>query len=625
VSALLQQAAFLLSSERFQEGLLAAIQGLTLDPLNVDLGNIAGVCAALLGSHEHAKSFWLRLCSAGAGNSQTYFNLGLSHKRKGQHADAEQCFRQAVVLDAANTAAHVELGTLLMARHEDQEAEQCFRQAITLDPGDSHTHCTLGLLLARRQRYDEAERCYRQAISLSPADVAAHCNLGVLLAERKCHGEAEAYYRKAIGLDPARGAVYTNLGQLLEECGRDEEAEQCYRDAMRHSPEHADAHSNLANLLARQGRVNEAEQYHRQAIALQPHAASAYSNLGVLLADYGREEEAEAEFRKAIALDEGYARARLNLAFLLLRQGKFAEGWDYHEARYDSRWAGQSNPPHFSFPQWRGEDLTGKSLLIWPEQGFGDFIQSCRYVPILKRHGAAHISLACRGPLAALMHTLEGVDDVFVVGDSTTAIGPYDYWTYPLSIPLHCKTTLDTIPAHLPYLHAAPERILKWASRLPREGFRIGLAWKGNPHHANDKDRSLPSLEMLNPLWSVPGIQFVSLQRDNGKEEGLQAPDGMPLLDVGSDIEDFSDAAAIVGQLDLVICVDTAMAHLTGALGKPCWILLPAYKTDWRWLHGRDDSPWYPEIMRLFRQQARGDWVSVIAEVRSALCEAAGV
>jgi len=311
---------------------------------------------------------------------------------------------------------------------------------------------------------------------------------------------------------------------------------------------------------------------------------------------------------------------------MLLLQGRYDEGWREYEARYSSDLPEPDRfpyPDRAPFPPWRGEPLAGKSLLIWPEQGYGDEIQFCRYLPLLKRQGAARITLVCKPPLKALMETVEGADAVLSSDDVAEAVAPHDYWTYPLSIPLHCKTTVETIPARLPYLRAPREHAVRWSSRLPSDGFRVGLVWKGSDIHKSDSYRSLPDLATLAPLWTVPGVRFISLQKGRGEDEALHPPAGQALLHLGAGIADFADTAAIMKQLDLVISIDTAAAHLAGALAKPCWVLLPAYRCDWRWLQAREDSPWYPGVMRLFRQAPGGDWSGVVQEIKRALMKEA--
>jgi hypothetical protein len=245
-------------------------------------------------------------------------------------------------------------------------------------------------------------------------------------------------------------------------------------------------------------------------------------------------------------------------------------------------------------------------------------IQFCRYSVVLKAMGAARISVVCHPGLKVLFGTLSGVDEVFSFNESVPASG-WDFWTPPMSLPHYCQTRLDSVPAPIPYLAAHPASVEKWFRQLP-SGLRVGLVWKGNPRFENDGDRSLPSLAALAPLGRVAGVRFVSLQKGPGEDEARCPPPGLSVLALGDALADFADTAALVTNLDLVISVDTAVAHLAGALGKPCWVLLPDYRTDWRWLSERSDTPWYPERMRLFRQPSGSDdWSSVVVAVGEAL------
>ena len=425
---------------------------------------------------------------------------------------------------------------------------------------------------------------------------------------------AEDCFRKAVQIAPDFAEAYANLGLMLDKRNDTEAAEICFRRSMELDPAYSETHLNLGVLLANGKRFIEAETAYRLAIALKPHSPAGWSNLGVLYACMKREREAEQCHRTAMSLDESYAAARFNLSYLLLRQGRFDEGWHCLEAR---NWYA-ALAAHLSCPRWQGEVLAGKSLLIGYEAGHGDMIQFCRYAAVLKAQGAASITMICHPALKALFASLEGADAVISFDEQIPATG-WDFWTPLLSIPHYCKTRIDSIPARIPYLHVPPNRIAKWASFLPEDGLRVGLAWKGNPLFENDTDRSLPSLDVLAPLWAVPGVCFVSLQKGAGEGEAAQPPGGLPLINLGPQLEDFADTAAAVANLDLVICVDTAIAHLTGALGKPCWVMLPEYKTDWRWLADRTDSPWYPGIMRLFRQPAMGNWTAVVTGLVTAL------
>ncbi|WP_153116333.1 tetratricopeptide repeat protein [Rhodocyclus tenuis] len=436
--------------------------------------------------------------------------------------------------------------------------------------------------------------------------------------------QAEASFREAIGLVPAFAEAHANLALLLDQSGNKVEAEEHYRLALDCNPECVQTQLNFGAMLAQQKRFAEAEHAYRRALALRPDSAVAWSNLGVLQACCKDEAAAETSYRRAIALDADYALARFNFSYLLLRQGRFDEGWACLEAR---DWYAPLER-HLTCPRWRGEDLDGKSILIGFEAGHGDMIQFCRYAALLKERGAARVDLLCHPGLKTLFATLAAVDQLIGLDDELPATD-WDYWTPPMSIPFHCRTRLETIPVSLPYLHADPEKAARWAALLQladvdgaasgRRELRVGLVWKGNPHFENDVERSLPGLPLLAALGSLAGVRFVSLQRGAGEDEAADPPAGLHLMNLGPQLADFSATAAVIANLDLVISVDTAVAHLAGAMGKPCWLLLPDYKTDWRWLTGRSDSPWYPGVMRLFRQPAGGGWGPVIDEVRHAL------
>ncbi len=454
------------------------------------------------------------------------------------------------------------------------------------------------------------------APSSAPSSEAAAAQLfleGARLLSTQDAAGAEAAFRAALQAAPGLAEAHANLGLVLEQRGATGEAEACYHRSIEINPGLLETHLNLAGLLTLQRRFGEAEAACAHALALNRDDARVWSNLGVLYAAWKAEAEAEECLRRAIALDGAYDKPRFNLAYVLLRQGRFAEGWACLEAR--DWYAAQAG--RLACPRWQGEPLAGQSILIGCEAGHGDMVQLCRYAAVLKDRGARRVTLLCQPALVRLFGGLPAVDEVLALGQPLPA-GDWDFWTPPLSIPHHCATRLDSIPGPLPYLHVPPASQAAWAARLPG-GCRVGLVWKGNPRFENDAERSLPHLELLAPLGSVPGIRFVSLQKGAGEDEARQPPAGLPLLDLGAQMEDFADTAAVVASLDLVISVDTAVAHLAGALGKPCWLLLPDHMTDWRWLADRSDSPWYPGVMRLFRQRASGHWPELIEEVRVAL------
>jgi hypothetical protein len=433
---------------------------------------------------------------------------------------------------------------------------------------------------------------------------------------------AEACFRDAVDQSPALGEAHANLGWLAEAAGRLDEADGHYRRARMLRPSQPTIHLNHGVLLARLKRFDEALAVSWRAIELDAESAPAWSNLGVLLVQLGRHPDAEACCRRALALNPEHAGAHVNLAYLCLRDGRWDEGWAHYGRRgWQCDLTGRA-----ACPRWQGEPLDGRAVLVGLEGGYGDMIQFSRFATVLKQAGARRVTLLCPPPLRALLSTLDGVDELLPWDAPLAPLAParWDCWTSATSVPRHLGTRLDTLPAARSYLRADPAAVAGWQARMqarmqaqgPSTGLRIGLVWKGNPGFENDDERSLPSIDVLAPLATLPGVQFISLQKGAGEEEATRAP---VALHLGGEIESFADTAAIVQALDLVICVDTAIAHLAGALGKPCWVLLPWQMTDWRWLADREDSPWYPGSLRLFRQARRGDWAPVVAMLGEAL------
>ena len=443
----------------------------------------------------------------------------------------------------------------------------------------------------------------------------------ILDALRKA--DAQRYWQMAVEADPRFAQAHYNLGVLQHGAEQWAQAEASYRQALDIRPDYLDAHNNLCALLKACDRFAEAEQACRQALSVLPDRPVLLHNLGTVLVELGRLTEAEAAYRKALSIDSHYADAKSKLGALLLSTGRFNEGWAAFEARYDPQLTDRTAfPPNVSYPQWRGQSLQGKAVLVWQEQGFGDMIQFGRYLGLLKALCAAWITLACAPILHRLFSAVPDIDAV-VDSNSELARAPYDYWILPLSIPHWVGTTLDWIPPAV-YLKPDAELVKKWRHRLSGLArFKVGLVWKGHAGHGNDRHRSLPSLETLRPLLNLPAISFVSLQKGQAEGEAAALVGGPPVLDAVPDIVDFADSAALIAQLDLLICVDTAVAHLAGSLGTPCWVMLPATGLDWRWVRGRTDSPWYPGTMRLFRQARPGEWAPVVEQVARACMEAA--
>jgi hypothetical protein len=398
-----------------------------------------------------------------------------------------------------------------------------------------------------------------------------------------------------------------------------------YDRAIAIEPQYAEAHTNRGVVLKELGRFEPALASHDQAIAITPDCAEAYSNRGVLLYELKRVDAALASYTEAIALRPDYARAYENRAYAFLLSGNFDQGWSDYEwrSKYDD---GSScvQIDRFAQPLWLGEEsIAGKTILLHGEQGLGDRIQFCRYATLVAARGATVI-LEAPGPLKDLFSHVEGVTRIVARGG---ALPHFDYQCPLLSLPLAFKTTLSTIPADVPYLKSSPEKIRYWGEVLgDKTKLRVGLVWSGGfrpdqPELASVNGRRNIPLAQLAPL-NHPGIEFYSLQKGQPAESELAGLiegnwDGPPLIDFSDRLRDFSDTAALMEHLDLVISVDTSTAHLAGALGKPVWIL-NRFDTCWRWLLDRTDSPWYPTVS-LYRQQSAGDWAGVVERVRADL------
>jgi Flp pilus assembly protein TadD len=469
--------------------------------------------------------------------------------------------------------------------------------------------------LLAQKRYEEAEAAYRAAIDGSPRDPALFFGLGIALWELGRYEEAERAQRAALALQPDSAEAHYELGNALNLQRRYEEAQTAFERAVALRPKLAEAHTNLARVLLELRRPEEAAARCRRALALTPAHWPSHAVLGNALRELGRAREAETAFRRAIALAPAaeVAMPKYNLGTLLLARTQFGEAWPLYECRLEVRhreWLNSIDAaPAFAFPRWQGEPASGKRLLVWPEQGFGDAITFARFAPLLADRGV-HVTLACRAPTKALLASVRGAEVVDVANPGAG----FDFWTYIGSLPHHLGA--DSIPG-IPYLSAAPPRVSAWRERLPKSGRKVGLVWKGRPDFRRDRYRSLSSITELRPLWDARGVSFVALQK--GVDEELAPPPDQPFLHLGPAVRDFADSAAIVSQLDLVITSDTAMAHLAGALGKPVWVLIPSYSRDWRWPAAGARCPWYPDVMRLFHQSADGSWQKAVNSMRDAL------
>jgi Flp pilus assembly protein TadD len=461
-------------------------------------------------------------------------------------------------------------------------------------------------------RFAEAESICRQILAQQPGHLDALNLLSVLAAQAGRLDSAIELLGRAIAVNPNVADYHSNLGGLQQQVGRLDQAAVSLRRALSLQPNHAVAHYNLGLIFAQQGMFEQAIAAHRQALKLQPDMVLALIALGNALTRVRQFEQAGHAYRRAIQLKSDSVEAHWNYALLQLRMGDFERGWEEHEWRWHVRSSEFSPPQSFAQPLWNGGDLRGKTILLHAEQAFGDTLQFARYVPLVAQRGG-RVVLQTYPELVRVLKGLQGAEEI--VGRGTPLPG-FGVHCPLLSLPRLFSTRLNTIPRQVPYLRAEPQLVEQWNRRLePYRGqFKVGLVWAGRQAQMDGGDRSI-ALAQLAPLSRIGVDVFFSLQM--GSPAGQAPPPGMNLIDWTGDLRDFADTAALIANLDLIISVDTAVAHLAGAMGKPVWVLL-LYVSDWRWLLNRDDSPWYP-TMRLFRQRAIGDWTTAIGALAEKL------
>jgi len=596
---------------------------------------------------EEAKQLYLRVLAIDEKHARSLYGLGLIAHASGDCEDAVRRLREAIAMNPGDAACHAGLGASLQALGKGDEAASEYRLALKLDPNDAAAHNNFAGLLQRAGNLEDAKLHYERAIALRPGFAAAYCNLGTVLQNRndlaaavaclqkalalkpdlaEAHNnlglvlrkmgrldEAAAHYERAVALRPDYAEAWSNFGVLLRQMGKLEESAACFVKALHLRPGSAEAFDNLGNTLRDMGRLAESVACHERALALRPDGAQAHNNLGYTLRKQGKLAESRASYEQALHLDPGSPDIRWNLSLLDLLEGNLTDGWLHYEVRFERE---ENRPRSFPKPAWRGEPLNGARILLHAEQGLGDSMQFLRYVPLVHAAGGRVILNVPRA-LHRLAARLSGVDTLTVDDEP---LPPFDWHCPLMSLPLAFRTTLDSIPAQIPYL-TVPEEARQTLDDLhgPKREPRIGLVWSGNPRCTEDQIRSL-SLSNFTPLFNLPGLRFFSLQMGAAAAQ-LRAIDA-PVTDLSPAIGDMADTAALIMGLDLIITVDTSVAHLAGALGKPTWTLIP-FAPDWRWLTEREDSPWYP-TMRLFRQDAFGDWESVIHKVRARLAALAG-
>jgi tetratricopeptide (TPR) repeat protein len=538
------------------------------------------------------------------------FNLAVTLRALGRVDEAAAQYRRAIVLKPDNAKAHNNLGVILAMLEKNDDAAAQYLQALQIQPDYPNAHYNFANLLKAQRAFARAIDHYRQALVGNPDDAETHNNLGAALA---ADGQGEAaiqHYQQALALRRDYAEAFSNLGSALADLGRTDEAMGWYAKALAFKPAFADARFNLGQALDMQDRTDEALAQYELALALDPMHAEAHNNFGFLSQRLGRVDEALARYERAQTLKPDYADAHWNESLARLLVGDFETGW----RKYEWRWRRKDSPPRvLPAPLWDGDDLTGRTILLHTEQGLGDAIQFIRYAPLVKAKGGV-VVFECLRTQHRLFNRVAGIDRLIPAGEP---FPPFDCHAPLLSLPTLLDTRLETIPAAVPYLKADAGLAGTLGERLAGlKRPKVGLVWRGNPGHPNDKRRSMPAATVAALVRGASGVDWLSLQIDARPDELADFAPVVP-YQAGPHIGDWADTAAVVQDLDLVVTVDTSMAHLAGALGKPVWVMLP-FAPDWRWLLDRADSPWYP-TMRLFRQPAPGDWRPGLDEVRAAL------
>jgi tetratricopeptide (TPR) repeat protein len=540
------------------------------------------------------------------------------------YAEAEELYREILTLRPKHFDAIQLLGALTLQSGRIEEGIDLLKKAVAINSMQAPIHSNLAFAYNALRRFKEGLASANRSLALQSNFVDALNNRGNALAGLDAPVEALASFERALKLRPEFAQAWSNRACVLRDLGRPADALTSCDQAIALQPDYADAWSNRANALSDLNRPQDAQLSYQKAIEFTPAFADAWNNLGLTLVDLNQHEQALQSYERALSLNPEFAEAHWNKSLCLLQMGRFEEGWQQYEWRW-KRNRIKASQRGFEQPLWLGDfPIDGKTILLHAEQGLGDTLQFCRYAALVSALGAK-VVLEVPAELIRLVTNLDGVAQLIEQGQP---LPPFDCHCPLLSLPLAFRTDLTNMPGQVPYLFADVHASQRWAERLGHDAhanreLKVGLVWAGGnrPHVAelrkNDARRSI-TLEALRPILDVPHVRFYSLQKGPAAQQLAQLPElGQRIIDYTDELANFADTAALVANLDLVISVDTAVAHLAGALGKPVWIL-NRFDTCWRWMLERQDSPWYSGA-QLFRQPALGDWESAIQSARAAL------
>jgi tetratricopeptide (TPR) repeat protein len=594
----------------------AFMHAVARQPQDATLHAKLGAALCGLSRFDEAEAAYRDAIALNPDATRSHFNLAVALTGQGRLADAEATYREVIARDPAYQGVWLNLGNVLADQEKFDEAIAAYRQELKADPDNSGLHGSLATALYRQGRLDESIIHLRRATVIDSGNLPALRLLGLVLHDAGRMQEAVHAFRQVSTLDPGDVEILSNLGACLCALGQIDEAAAACDLALAIRPDYAPAHTNMGIILDVRNDFEGAVAAHRRAVAASPGYVKGHANLAVALRNVGEIDEALEVSRRVVALDPEQPQARFNHSHFLLMSGDLLNGFVEHGwGRKCKGWA--HGFLELREPEWRGEALDGRTLLLYAEFGIGDALQFVRYLPMVAQMGGS-VVLQVQAELVPLLRRLTGI----TVVPRGVALPRFDVHLPLMDLPRIFRTTLESIPAEIPYLHADPASVARWRYALDEtSSLKVGVVWAGNPLHRGDRYRSLRAQDVL-PRLIMPGVQLYSLQKEPRAEDAeVLARRSAEIIDLAPVIDDFADTAAAVMALDVVIAVDTSVVHLAGALGRPVWVLLP-YALDWRWLRNREDTPWYPTA-RLFRQRKAQVWEDALSCVSSELARVA--
>jgi len=585
---------------------------LRADQRDVAALNLLAVMLMQLGRFAEAEIYLRRALQEQPKSDSTLYNYGIALKALNRPAEALGRFSQAAAINGAIAETWNNRGTVYNDLKRYHEAIADFEKAIGLNPRYAEAFCNKANSFGALEQFDDALAACQRALELKPDLAEAWCGCGDAYWQLKRYEQAFAAFDRALAFKPGFAEAWVGRGKASAKLERYDEAFAAYDKALALKADLADAWLGRGNVFSELKRYDEALSAYDKALALKADLADAWLGCGNVFADLKRYDEAFAAYDKALSIKPDLAEAHFNEAFHRLKLGELIDGWKKYEYRWQMKWdAGGKRD--LQQPLWLGDsDIRNKTILVHAEQGFGDTLLGCRYIPMVAQL-AARVVVEVQAQLKSLLQNLQGISTLIVQGE---AIPDFDVHCPIMSLPLAFKTTMQTIPAQTPYLSVSKDLVEKWRRRVTGEGIKVGIGWAGNAKFPSDRYRSI-LLDNLLPALGVKGIRYFSIQKTLRQDDERLLGANPQIIRLDQEINDFQDTAAIMMSLDLIVCSDTSIANLAGALGRPFWVLLHD-TPDWRWLDHGQDTPWYPTA-RLFRQKAISDWTTVTEEVRAEL------